>query len=88
MTVKKAIQILDMLLEKKTSLKQDLSRPENNWGIGVAGSLVQVELTSLSNEIEWLKILKKEIAPDCKHPQEMHDVCKGQKYCMNCNMDI
>lgn len=88
MTSKKVIKILDILLEKKTSLKQDLSQPENNWGTGIAGSLVQTELTSLGNEIEWLKILKKEIAPDCKHPPEMHDVCKGQKYCVACNMDL
>ena len=24
----------------------------------------------------------------CKHPKKMHDICKGQKYCMNCNMDL
>lgn len=88
MTSKKAVQIVEMLLEKKTSLKQDLSKPENNWGTGVAGQLVQSELESLTNEIRWLEILKKEIAPDCKHPSEMHDVSKGQKYCMACNMDL
>ena len=88
MTTKKAVQIVEMLLEKKTSLKQDLSKPENDWGTGITARMVQTELTSLTNEIAWLQILKKEIAPDCKHPPEMHDQCKGQKYCMNCNMDL
>ena len=88
MTSKKAVQIVEMLLEKKTNLKRDLSRPENNWENYVVGSFVQAELTSLTNEIAWLQILKEEIAPDCKHPPEMRDVCKGQKYCMACNMDL
>ena len=88
MTTKKTVQIVEMLLGKKTSLKRDLSKPENNWGNDVVGSFVQTELTSLTNEIEWLKILKKEIAPACKHPLEMHDMCEGQKYCMDCNMDL
>jgi len=88
MTSKKAVQILKMLLEKKMNLKRDLSKPENNWGNGIVGSTVQIQLTSLTNEIAWLQILKKETAPDCKHPPEMHDMCKGQKYCMDCNMDL
>ena len=88
MTSKKVVQIVEMLLEKKTSLKRDLSKPENNWGNDIVGSFIQTELTSLTNEIAWLQILKKEIAPDCKHPPEMHDQCKGQKYCMACNMDL
>ena len=88
MTSKKAVQIVDMLLEKKTGLKNDLSKPENNWGNDTAGQMVQTQLASLTNEIAWLEILKKEIAPDCRHPPEMHDTCKGQKYCMNCNMDL
>jgi len=88
MTTKKSVEIVEMLLRKKTNLKQDLSKSENNWGTGVAGQLVQLEIKSLINEIRWLEILKKEIAPDCKHPPEMHDICKGQKYCMACNMDL
>ena len=88
MTSKKTVQIVDMFLEKKTNLKQDLSKPENNWGNNIVSNLIQIELTSLTNEIGWLKILKMEIAPNCKHPTKMHDMCKDQKYCMNCNMDL
>lgn len=32
--------------------------------------------------------IKKNIQPKCKHPKKMQDVCEGQRYCMNCNMDI
>ena len=89
MTTKKAVKIVEMLFEKKTGLKQDLAKPENNWGDGIVGGLVQTELRSLSNEIEWLKILKKEIVPNCKHPKKMRDrTPDGQWYCMNCNLDL
>ncbi|CUR52803.1 Putative ATP-dependent Lon protease [Nitrosotalea devaniterrae] len=88
MTSKKAVQIVEMLLEIKTRHKQNLEKPENDWGIDVVGRLVQREITSLSNEISWLGALKKEIAPPCKHPKKMQDMCEGQKYCMNCNLDL
>ena len=89
MTTKKAVQIVEMLLVNKTNLKNDLCKPENNWGNNVVGSFVQTELTSLTNEIAWLQILKKEIAPDCKHPKKMRDrTPDGQWYCMACNMDL
>ncbi len=38
--------------------------------------------------IENLNLIKKEIVPNCKHPKKMHDICKGQKYCMSCNLDL
>lgn len=88
MTTKKAVKIVEMLLEKKTGLREDLEKPENNWGNDVASGLVQVQITSLTNEIAWLKILKKGIAPDCKHPKKYQDRTKDQWYCMNCNLDL
>ena len=89
MTNKKSVKIVEMLFEKKTGLKQDLAKLENNWGDGIVGGLIQTELTSLTNEIEWLKILKKEIVPNCKHPKKMQDrTPDGQWYCMNCNLHL
>ena len=75
-----------MLLEKKIVLIKDLmnksKRPDMVVGI------VHKTQTSLSREIGWLKLLKTEIAPPFKHPKKMNDICGGQKYCMNCNMDL
>lgn len=89
MTTKKAGKIVEMLLENKTSLKEDLEKPENNWGNDVASSLVQVQITSLTNEIKWLKTLKQEIAPYCKHPKRLRDKTRdGTLYCMGCNLDL
>lgn len=88
MTTKKAVKIVEMLLDIKIRIKQNLEKPENNWGTDSVGQLVQRDITNLTNEIGWLQTLKKEIAPSCKHPKKMHDMCGGQKYCMNCNMDL
>lgn len=87
MTSKKAVKIVEMLLEKKISLRRGLTKPENKWP-DMTGKIVHDLQTSLGREIDWLKLLKKEIAPPCKHPKKMHDMCGGQKYCMNCNMDL
>jgi hypothetical protein len=88
MTTKKAVEIVTMLLDIKTRFKQNLEKPENNWGTDSFRKFVQGQITNLSNEIGWLNLLKKEIAPPCKHQKKMHDTCGGQKYCMNCNMDL
>ncbi|MGI0045936.1 MAG: hypothetical protein ACREBB_01925 [Nitrosotalea sp.] len=88
MTTKKAVEIVEMLLDIKSRIKRNLEKPENNWGTDSVGQFVQREVTNLTNEIDWLQTLKKEIAPDCKHPPEMHDMCGDQKYCMNCNIDL
>lgn len=43
----------------------------------------------IKHEMEWLKILKKEIAPNCKHPKKLRDVDPdGNPYCMGCNLDL
>jgi hypothetical protein len=52
------------------------------------GKFIEMMLASLSNEITCLQILKEEIAPRCKHPKKMHDICEGQQYCMACNTDL
>ena len=88
MTTKNAVEIVEMLLDTKTRFKANLERPENNWGTDVVGRFVQGEIRNLANEIGWLQLLKKEIAPLCKHPKRMQDICRDQKYCMNCNMDL
>jgi len=74
MTNKKAFKIVEMLLEKKTALKRDLQKPENNWGNDIAWSMVQTHLISLTNEIDWLLILKEELNTNCKN------VRHSQKY--------
>jgi len=88
MTTKKAVQIVDMFIENRTKHIADLQRPENDWGYGIASEMVKHDIERMMHEIGWFKILRKEIAPPCKHPKKMHDICEGRKYCMACNMDL
>lgn len=88
MTTKKAVRIVDGFLENRTKHIAELQRPENNWGHGIAAEAVAQDIARMTHEIGVFKILRKEIAPNCKHPKKMHDTSNGQKYCMNCNMDL
>lgn len=88
MTVKKAIQILDWWIDHKQKVMEQL---KNEWhyntfeeATGVAKMIFEADKKDLAN----LEIIRKELVPDCDHPKEMHDICGGQKYCMNCNMDL
>ncbi len=88
MTTKKAVRIVDEFIENRTKHIADLQRPEHNWGNGITAQMIKHDIKHMTYEIGVFKILRKEIAPNCKHPKKMHDICKGQKYCMNCNMDL
>ena len=88
MTTKKAIQIIDRFIKNRTEHITDLQRPEHNWGHGITAKMVEHDIARMTHEIHVFKILRKEIVPNCKHSKEMHDMCKGQKYCTGCNMDL
>jgi len=83
-TIKKAIKILDWWISKqkiqiqKIKTESDFNDPE------IPQILLENQKTIISN----LKLIRKEIIPNCKHPKEMHDICDNQKYCMNCNFDL
>jgi len=88
MTVKKAIKILDWWISHK---KQTMKHFKKDWKFEtdsiseVAKSLIQSDETTIYN----LEKIKKELVPNCKHPKKMIDTLSdGQKYCMNCNLDL
>jgi len=89
MTAKKAIEILDWAINNKTKTKKELCEPQilnakNEIGATLYRTLLQITETDIYN----LEVVKKQLIPDCKHPNEMHDICEGQKYCTGCNMDL
>ncbi len=44
---------------------------------------------SHEDNVQVLKVIKKELVPNCKHPKKMRDESpNGQWYCMNCNFDL
>ncbi len=89
MTVKKAITILDWLIANKTKTNKELFEPEIlNGEFDLVTKLFQTLLRVSKTDICNLETVRKQLIPECKHPKKMHDVCKGQKYCMACNMDL
>lgn len=90
MTVKTAIQLTEWLLETNAKLRKGLLDPQMPWNTsddtfkGLAGAIVAV----YERDSKVLRVIRKELIGSCKHPKKMHDTCKGQKYCMACNMDL
>ena len=85
MTVKKAIEILDWVLSNKTKTIEEFYKPNIiNSKFDLSENLYRTLLMIAESDIYNLEVLKKQLVPDCKHPPEMHDMCGGQKYCMDC----
>jgi len=87
MTVKKAIQILDWWIDQR---KQVMEKFKKNWDYkteveDVAKVMLQHDETVIFN----LEKIREELVPNCSHPKKMIDTLPdGQKYCMNCNLDL
>ncbi len=91
MTIKKAIKILDWLIEQETSRAEGLIDPKHSWnqGFDCMRDLSKSLSDSIKNQVTILQILKKELVPKCSHPKEMRDVdSDGNLYCMDCNWDL
>ncbi len=87
MTVKKAIKILDWWINQK---KHGMEKLKEEWDYldddyGVTKTLLNADRITISN----LDMIRKELVPNCNHPEKMRDKTPdGQWYCMNCNLDL
>ena len=91
MTSKKAIKILDWLIEQQTNRAEGFVDPKHSWnqGFDCMRDLAKSLSESIQNEIDILQILKKELIPNCKHPKRMQDIDSDRnRYCMNYNLDL
>ena len=91
MVSKKAIYLVDLLLEGDIKLRDGLIDPSKRWNSDndQFHSLVQTFAGLLEQNILNLKSLKMELVGKCKHPKKMRDKLPGgQWYCMNCNLDL
>ena len=89
MTVKKALQLTDWFLQNNTNLRKGLLDPEMPWnGDNLLKKLSITLVDMLDRDSKVLRSIRHELVGNCKHPKKMHDICKGQKYCMACNMDL
>lgn len=84
MTVKNAIKILDWWIERRENSLKELQEKIIFSDAEITKALVNSDKMIIHN----LKLIKKEIVPNCKHPKNMRDTCKGVVYCMNCNLDM
>lgn len=91
MTVKKAIKILDWLIEQETNRAKGFVDSKHSWNqdFDCLKDLAKSLSDSIKNEVTVLKILKKELVPKCRHPKNMQDKDSNcNRYCMNCNLDL
>ncbi len=84
MTVKNAIKLLDLWIEHREESIKKLNTENIFNDSSITKTLVDCDQRIIDN----LKLIKKEIVPNCKHPKNMRDTCKGVEYCMNCNLDM
>jgi len=91
MTVKNALKILDGYYERKLSLKNGLQDPTKSWNLGhdLASQVAEMFADHMELDLEVLDSIKKQIQPKCKHPKKMQDIdSNGNRYCMDCNLDL
>ena len=87
MTVNKAIKILDWWINQKKhgieKLKEEWDYSDDDYG--VTKTLLNADRITISN----LDMIRKELVPNCNHPEKMRDKTPDvQWYCMNCNLDL
>jgi hypothetical protein len=91
MVSKKAISLLDLLLQGDIKLRDGMLDPSKSWNSDhdAFHSLVQTWIGFLDDNIKILEAIQKELHVNCKHPKKMRDkTSDGQEYCMNCNNDL
>ena len=91
MTVKKALELLNLFVERNKKMAEGFSDPSKSWNRndectkGLAHEIADLA----RQDLKVLELIKKELHVNCKHPKKMRDRTKdGQWYCMNCNMDL
>lgn len=90
MTVKKALEMLDFLIQYEKKMQDAMADPTKSWNVGADNikNLAMSLSDSHQDNVRILNVIKKELVPNCKHPKKMRDkTSDGQLYCMNCNED-
>ena len=92
MTLSKVYKLVKLGIKQKEITIQGLLNSKMSWNQGheMSKDFATRLADFLAKDIEWLKILLKQLPPliKCKHPKELHDKCEGKFYCMGCNQDL
>lgn len=85
-----AIKVTNILIESHIRNSNGIEKLVKDWKEDSPKSLA-MSIASVHDDVaKCLIFIKKllEEKPKCKHPKKMQDICKGQRYCMNCNEDL
>jgi len=92
MTIKKTIQLLDYLIEKKTERKSDFLNQKHSWNQTdekILKDAVSIVSRLMQDEIDSLEMVRKQLFPKCRHPKKFRDIDpEGKLYCVGCNLDL
>ena len=91
MTVKKALKIIEYVIERKLEKKSGFLRLDQPWNQGEINlqGLSETFASVIDDDVKILRILEKQLKPNCKHPKKPHDKdSDGNLYCMGCNLDL
>lgn len=88
MTVKNAIKICDALIAHYTKHAAGMRERTKDWSEDGAKGLATEIADTVDDIAKSIGEIKAQIQPKCKHPKKMRDGKPGQRYCMNCNMDM
>lgn len=91
MTVKKALEKIDFLIEYEKKMYNAMTDPGKSWNIDTSNikDLAKTLSDSHRDSVQIFDDIKMELVVKCKHPKKMRDrTPNGQWYCMNCNMDL
>jgi len=72
-------------------MKDNLLDRNKPWNHGETSlySLSEILADNIETELIFLRAIKKQIEPNCKHPKKSQDIDPGgNRYCMDCNLDL
>ena len=76
---------------KKQEMKENYLDRNKSWNHGEPNlySLSEIMADNIETDLVFLKTIKKEIQPNCKHSKKFQDIDPdGNPYCMDCNLDL
>ena len=88
MTVRNAIKLCDLLITKYLKHAQGMRDTVKDWEPNEPKDLGMTIADSIEDVALCICAIKSQIQPKCKHPKKMRDGKKGERYCMNCNLDM
>lgn len=88
MTVRKAIKLCDYLTIHYLKHAQGMRDVVKDWEPKETQSLGLTIADTIEDVSKCIGAIKSQIQPKCRHPKKMRDGKPGERYCMNCNLDM